>query len=71
MASLLSPMLFYCPNDLGLRRFFACSGAIDEEQVRQVFEAILLNDGRGEAEELAETVAMSQSKQLAVSESFS
>jgi ATP-dependent DNA helicase RecQ len=58
--------LFYCPNDLGLRRFFASSGTIDEEQVRRVFEAILLNDGSATQEELAETVALSKAKQLAV-----
>jgi ATP-dependent DNA helicase RecQ len=58
-------MLFYCPNDLGLRRFFASSGAIDEDQVRQVFEAVMLNDGRATQIEVAGTVALSQAKQLA------
>ncbi len=59
-------LLFYCPSDLGLRRFFASSGVIDEEQVRQVFEAILMNEGRATPQEIADAVALSQAKQLAV-----
>ena len=58
-------LLLYCPSDLGLRRFFASSGALDEEQVRQVLDAIMLNDGRATAEELADMVSLSQSKQAA------
>jgi ATP-dependent DNA helicase RecQ len=58
-------LLFYSPNDLGLRRFFASSGALDEEQVRQVLDVILLNDGRATAGEIADLVALSQSKQVA------
>ena len=64
-------LLFYCPSDLGLRRFFASSGALDEEQVRQVLDAIMLNDGRATAEELADMRLRSpQSKQLAVLNRF-
>ncbi len=59
-------LLFYCPNDLGLRRFFASSGVIDEEQVRRVYDFILLNNGRATQEELADSVALSKAKQLAV-----
>ncbi len=58
-------LLFYCPSDLGLRRFFASSGALDEEQVRQVLDALLLNEGRATADEIADFVALSQSKQMA------
>ncbi|MGE5601859.1 MAG: RecQ family ATP-dependent DNA helicase [Nitrososphaerales archaeon] len=59
-------LLFYCPNDLGLRRFFASSGGIDEDQVRRVFEAVLLNDGHATQDQIAHMVALSQAKQLAV-----
>lgn len=59
-------MLFYCPSDVGLRRFFASSGVIDEEQARQVFEAILLNEGRASQDELLQSVALSRTKQLAI-----
>jgi ATP-dependent DNA helicase RecQ len=58
-------LLLYCPNDLGLRRFFAGSGALDEDQVRQVLDAILVNEGRATADEIADFVALSQSKQTA------
>ncbi len=58
-------LLLYCPSDLGLRRFFASSGALDEEQVRQVLDAILLNEGRATSDEIADMVALSQSKQVA------
>ncbi len=61
-----SALLFYSPSDLGLRRFFASSGAIDEEQVRQVFEAIMLNEGSASQDDLAEMVAVPKGKQLAV-----
>ncbi len=33
-------VLFYCPEDLGLRRFFASSGKLDPEQVKEVVEAV-------------------------------
>ena len=59
-------MLFCCPADLGLRRFFASSGAIDMEQAREVLEAVLLSDGRATAEELIDNVGLSHAKQLAV-----
>jgi ATP-dependent DNA helicase RecQ len=58
-------LLLYCPNDIGLRRFFASSGALDEEQVRQVLDAILMNDGPATADDIADMVALSQSKQIA------
>jgi len=58
-------LLLYCPSDLGLRRFFASSGALDEEQVRQVLDAILMNDGHATPDDIADMVALSQSKQIA------
>ena len=58
-------LLLYCPHDLGLRRFFASSGALDEEQVRQVLDALLLNDGRATMQEIANLTALPQSKQSA------
>ena len=33
-------LLFYCPEDLGLRRFFASSGKLNPEQVKEVAEAV-------------------------------
>lgn len=55
-------ILFYRPEDLGIRRFFAGTGRVTREHVETVAEAI---DGSGETvtfDELRETTSLSRSK---------
>lgn len=59
-------VLFYCPSDAGVRRLFAGSGAIDEEQVRLVLEAVIVNGGSATQDELGGAVSVSKTKQLAI-----
>jgi ATP-dependent DNA helicase RecQ len=55
-------VLFYRPEDLGLRRFFAGSGQVDLEQIQLVAEAVAEHDGPVALGELRARTALSQSK---------
>ena len=55
-------VLFYRPEDLGLRRFFAGGGQVDVEQVERVAAAIGEHEGRLDVRELREETDLSQSK---------
>jgi ATP-dependent DNA helicase RecQ len=55
-------MLFYCPHDLDLRRFFASSGQIDVEQVEQVATLVQQQDEPIQRRELREQTGLSQAK---------
>jgi ATP-dependent DNA helicase RecQ len=55
-------ILFYRQEDLGLRRFFAAGGQVDEEQVEQVARAVLEHDEPVPPRELQEETGLSQSK---------
>ena len=53
--------LFYRPEDVGLRRFFA-SGGVDGETLQQVAEAVAEADGLVEAAELKEETGLTDSR---------
>jgi ATP-dependent DNA helicase RecQ len=55
-------ILFYRPEDLGLRRFFAGSGKVDEEQIETVAEAIDEHRGPADPAELKDETGLSDSK---------
>jgi ATP-dependent DNA helicase RecQ len=55
-------ILFHRPEDLGLRRFFAGGGQVDEEQIRVVAETVLEHGRPVPAAELREEADLSQSK---------
>jgi ATP-dependent DNA helicase RecQ len=55
-------ILFYRTEDLGLRRFFAGGGQVDEEQIRVVAETVRERAGPVAAGELREELELSQSK---------
>jgi ATP-dependent DNA helicase RecQ len=55
-------ILFYRPEDLGLRRFFAGSGQVDLEEIQRVADAVEEHSGPIDAVELREETELSQSK---------
>ncbi len=55
-------ILFYRPEDLGLRRFFAGSGQVDQEQVEKVAEVIEGCEEPVDPRELREKTGLSQTK---------
>jgi ATP-dependent DNA helicase RecQ len=55
-------ILFYRPEDLGLRRFFAGSGQVDLEEIERVADAVAEHDGPIDAVALREETELSQSK---------
>jgi ATP-dependent DNA helicase RecQ len=55
-------LLFYRVEDLGLRRFFAGGGQVDEEQIRVVAETVRERPEPVPATELREELELSQSK---------
>jgi ATP-dependent DNA helicase RecQ len=54
--------LFYRPEDVGLRRFFAGSGQVGIDELEQVVEAVDAANGPVEPTELRETTELSESK---------
>ena len=55
-------ILFYRPEDLGLRRFFAGSGQVDVEEIQRVADAVEELPAPIDAVELREETELSQSK---------
>jgi ATP-dependent DNA helicase RecQ len=55
-------VLFYRPEDVGLRRFFAGAGNVDAEDIAKVAEAVAEAPGPVEPTELQEETELSQSK---------
>ncbi len=55
-------ILFYRPEDVGLRRFFARSGKIDGEQIGDLADAIAAAPGALEPQDLKEELELSGSK---------
>jgi ATP-dependent DNA helicase RecQ len=55
-------ILFHRSEDLGLRRFFAGGGQVDEEQIRVVAETVAQRGSPVPAGELREELGLSQSK---------
>lgn len=55
-------ILFYRPQDVGLRRFFAGSGQVDEKQITKVAEIVLGRDEPIDVRQLCEEADLSQSK---------
>lgn len=55
-------ILFYRPEDLGVRRFFAGGGLVDADQIEQVAEAVREHEGPIDAAELRDRTELSQSK---------
>lgn len=55
-------ILFYRPEDMGLRRFFAGGGQVDVDQVVQVAYAIERHDGPVDPANLREETGLSQSR---------
>ncbi|MDP8951130.1 MAG: RecQ family zinc-binding domain-containing protein, partial [Actinomycetota bacterium] len=55
-------ILFYRPEDLGIRRFFAGSGQVDLEQVQRVAEGVEAREGPIDPRTLREETDLSQSK---------
>ncbi|OUL20067.1 recombinase RecQ [Nostoc sp. T09] len=55
-------ILFYCPDDLQIRRFFASGGKIDVDEVLQVAEAVQQADEPLDLEDLQQATDLSQSK---------
>ena len=55
-------LLFYRPEDLGLRRFFAGSGQVDVEDVERVAEAVDEQDEPVDAGTLAHATGLSRTK---------
>ncbi len=58
-------LLFYRPEDIGLRRFFAASGGVDTDQIAQVAYAIERHDGPVDLADLRDETGFSQSKIVA------
>jgi ATP-dependent DNA helicase RecQ len=54
--------LFYRPEDLGLRRFFAGSGNVEADEVASVAEALLAHDGPVDPRTLRDETGLSQTK---------
>lgn len=54
-------VLFYRPQDLGLRRFFA-SGRVDHDELEQVAQALLDHRGAVDPAELADALPLSNTK---------
>ncbi len=57
-----SAVLFYRPEDLGLRRFFAGAGNVDVDEVAEVAEAVRELDAPAEPADLREETGLSQTK---------
>src|SRR5215208_3142376 len=57
-------ILFYRPEDVGLRRFFAGSGRLVEEQVEAVAEVLAEADGAVPVDEVREETRLTDSKVL-------
>jgi ATP-dependent DNA helicase RecQ len=55
-------VLFYRPEDLGLRRFFAGGGQVDVDEIASVLEAVESHHGPVEASELQDETALSETK---------
>src|SRR3712207_5356411 len=55
-------ILFYRPQDLGLRRFFAGGGQVDLDQLVLVAAAVHHHDGPVDPKDLREEIGLSQSK---------
>jgi ATP-dependent DNA helicase RecQ len=55
-------LLFYCPEDLNLRRFLSSSGQLEVEQVEQVASAIQEQEEPIQPEELQDQTGLSPSK---------
>jgi ATP-dependent DNA helicase RecQ len=55
-------LLFYRPEDLGLRRFFAGSGQVDVEEIQRVADAVADYRGPVDPVELREATELSQTK---------
>ena len=55
-------VLFYRPEDIGLRRFFAGTGQVDFEQIARVAEVVAEADEPVEPTEIQEATDLSQSK---------
>ncbi len=55
-------ILFYRPEDLGIRRFFASGGQVDADQVQQVAAIVRLHQEPIKFNELREVTDLSQSK---------
>jgi ATP-dependent DNA helicase RecQ len=55
-------VLFYRPEDLGLRRFFAGAGQLGVDQLEQVAEALDRRDGPVDAAELRRATGLSQTR---------
>jgi ATP-dependent DNA helicase RecQ len=55
-------LLFYCPDDLNIRRFLASSGQVDVEQVEQVAAVVQEQDEPIKRRELREQTDLSQAK---------
>lgn len=55
-------ILFYRPEDLGLRRFFASSGKIELEQVERVVEAVDEHAGPADLHVLEQETGLSEGK---------
>jgi ATP-dependent DNA helicase RecQ len=54
--------LFYRPEDLGVRRFFASGGTLGEDQLREVAEALAEADGPIPPTDLQEATGLSSSR---------
>ena len=55
-------ILFYRPEDLGLRRFFAGSGQVDLEEIQRVADVVAESDGPVDPVELRDQTELSQTK---------
>jgi ATP-dependent DNA helicase RecQ len=55
-------ILFYCPDDLNIRRFLASSGQVDAEEVEQVAAVVHEQDEPIKRRELREQTGLSQAK---------
>lgn len=55
-------VLFYRPEDLGLRRFFAGGGQVDVDEIASVLEAVESHDGPVEPGELQDETSLSETK---------
>jgi ATP-dependent DNA helicase RecQ len=55
-------VLFYRPEDLGIRRFFASTGQIDVDHLQQVATVVLHHQGKISLHDLREETELSQSK---------
>ena len=55
-------VLFYRPEDLGLRRFFAGSGQVDLEEIQRVADAVADHEGPVDPVDLREETSLSQTK---------